>query len=112
MTFRRNLFGPRLVYWEALLQCLANVQLTNGKDEFCWNLHENGNFSVASMYSSLILSDLLVYDNKKIWKMKIPLKNKSFAWYVRRGVILTKIILLSGIGMEVRHVYFVLRMRQ
>jgi hypothetical protein len=30
------------------------------------------------------------HDNKKIWKMKIPLKNKIFAWYLRRGVILTK----------------------
>jgi hypothetical protein len=34
MTFRRNLFGPRLVSWKSLLQRLANVQLTNGKDEF------------------------------------------------------------------------------
>jgi hypothetical protein len=44
MTFRRNLFGPRLVSWEALLQRMANVQLTNGKDEFRWNLHDNGKF--------------------------------------------------------------------
>jgi hypothetical protein len=34
MTFKRNLFGHRLVSCEALLQRLANVQLTNGKDEF------------------------------------------------------------------------------
>src|SRR5664279_2284930 len=27
---------------------------------------------------------------KKKWKMKIPLKNKVFPWYLRRGVILTK----------------------
>jgi hypothetical protein len=45
---------------------------------------------VAYMYNALILPDLPVYDNKKIWKMKIPLKNKFFAWYLRRGVILTK----------------------
>src|SRR3954463_6131682 len=25
-----------------------------------------------------------------IWRMKIPLKTKVFAWYLRRGVILTK----------------------
>jgi hypothetical protein len=42
------------------------------------------------MYNALILPDMPVYDNKKIWKMKIPLKNKIFAWYLRRGVILTK----------------------
>jgi hypothetical protein len=66
VMFRRNLLGPRLVSWEALLQRLSNVQLTNEKDEFGWNLHENDKFSVASMYNALILSDLLVYDNKKI----------------------------------------------
>jgi hypothetical protein len=38
----------------------------------------------------MIVSDLPVLDNKKILKMKIPLKNKKIAWYLRRGVILTK----------------------
>jgi hypothetical protein len=66
VTFRRNLYGPRLVSWEVLLQRLAHVQLTEGKDEFHWNLHENGKFSVASMYNALILPDLPVLDNKKI----------------------------------------------
>jgi hypothetical protein len=35
-------------------------------------------------------SDIPVNSNKKIWKMKIPLKIKIFGWYLRRGVILTK----------------------
>jgi hypothetical protein len=78
ITFRRNLFGPRLVSCESLLQRLANVQLTTGKDIFCWNFHENGKFSMASMYNAFILPDLPVYDNKKIWKIKILLKNKNF----------------------------------
>jgi hypothetical protein len=90
MTFRRTLFGPRLVNWGALFLRLTNIQLTYGKDIFQWILHENGKFSVAFMYNALILPDVPVYDNKKIWKMKIPLKNKIFAWYLRRGVILTK----------------------
>jgi hypothetical protein len=34
MTFIRTLFGPRLISWEALLQRLANIQLTYRKDEF------------------------------------------------------------------------------
>jgi hypothetical protein len=55
VTFRRNLYGPRLVSWEVLLQRLANVHLTGGRDEFHWNLHENGKFSVSSMYNALIL---------------------------------------------------------
>jgi hypothetical protein len=66
VTFRRNLYSPRLVSWKNLLQRLASVQLTYEKDEFSWNLYENAKFSVASMYNELILSDLLVLDNKKI----------------------------------------------
>jgi hypothetical protein len=95
----RNLYSPRLVSWEALCQRFANVQLTDGKDEFHWNLLENGKFSVASLYNALTLSDLPVLNDKKILKMKIPLKTKVFAWYLRRGLFLLKIILLSGIGM-------------
>jgi hypothetical protein len=90
VMFRRTLFGPRLVNWEALIQRMANIQLTTGKDIFRWNLHENGKFLVASMYNALIIPDVPVYDNKKIRKIKIPLKNKFFAWYLHRGVILTK----------------------
>jgi hypothetical protein len=42
------------------------------------------------MYNALIQPDIPIDNNSKIWKMKIPLKTKVFAWYLRRGVILTK----------------------
>jgi hypothetical protein len=61
-----------------------------GPDEFRWNLHPNGKFSVVSLHKAIIQSDILVNSNKKIWKMKIPLTTKIFGWYLRRGVILTK----------------------
>ena len=63
-----------------------------GTDKFQWNLTKNGKFSVDSMYRALILPEVPVdiKNNNKIWKMKIPLKTKVFAWYLRRGVILTK----------------------
>jgi hypothetical protein len=121
VTFRRTLFEPRQVSWDALLLRLANIQLTTGIDIFWWNLHENGKFSVASLYNALILaslynalilSDSPVYDNKKIWKMKIPLKNKNklYGIYVE-GLFLLKIILLSGIDMVVKLLFFVHKMR-
>jgi hypothetical protein len=66
MTFRRTLFGPRVVNWEALLKRVAKIQLTTMKDIFRWNLYEKGKFSVASMYNMLILPDMPVYDSKKI----------------------------------------------
>ena len=64
------------------------------------------------MYRALVQSDVPVDNNKKIWKMKIPLKNKIFAWYLCCGVIVTQDNLIRGIGMEVRNVYFVNMMRQ
>jgi hypothetical protein len=47
-------------------------------------------FSVDLLYNVILQYDLLVDNNKKIWKMKIPLKTKFFVWYLCRGVILTK----------------------
>jgi hypothetical protein len=67
---------------------LESIQLSPGPDEFRWNLQANVTFSVDSLYKAIMQSDVLV--DKKIWKMKIPLKTKKFAWYLRRGVILTK----------------------
>jgi hypothetical protein len=75
-------------------------------------LHEDGKFSVASMYNALILIDLPVLDNKKIWKIKIPLKNKNLHSIFVEGLFLLKIILLNEIGMGVRHVFFILMMRR
>jgi hypothetical protein len=59
------------------------------------------------MYNALILSNLPVLDNKKIWKMKIPLKNKKLHGIFVEELFLLKIILLSAIGMGVRCVCFV-----
>jgi hypothetical protein len=58
VVFRRDLSGQRLVAWNVLLQRMANIQLQDGHDEFRWNLHEKGKFSVASMYNALILPDV------------------------------------------------------
>jgi hypothetical protein len=90
VDFRRSLIGLRQTSWQELLQRLELVQLTQGPDVFRWNLTGNGSFSVASMYNALIQPELPVDNNSKIWKMKIPLRTKIFAWYLRRGVILTK----------------------
>jgi hypothetical protein len=90
VTFRRDLIGERLASWHALQERLANVQLIDEHDEFHWNLTENGKFSVDSMYKAILHSEAPIYKNKHIWKMKISLRIKVFAWYLRRGVILTK----------------------
>ena len=87
----RDVLGPRLASWHALQERLTAIQLVNGYDEFRWNLHENGKFSVDFLYKALLHSEIPTYENNKnIWKMKVPLKVKIFAWYLRRGVVLTK----------------------
>jgi hypothetical protein len=90
VTFRRVLLGQRLLAWNALIQRLGDIHLSPEPDEFRWNLHVDGTFSVKSLYNAILHSDIPVDNNKKIWKMKIPLKIKIFGWYLRRGVILTK----------------------
>jgi hypothetical protein len=77
VDFRRSLIGLRQTSWQELLQRLELVQLTQGPDEFRWNLTGNGSFSVASMYNALIQPELPVDNNSKIWKIKIPLRTKS-----------------------------------
>jgi hypothetical protein len=49
VTFGIDLSGQRLVSWNALVQCLVDVHLQEGPDEFRWNLHENGKF-LCSFY--------------------------------------------------------------
>jgi hypothetical protein len=51
--------------------------------------YQKGVFSVGSMYKALSEPIQPVTNIKFIWKMKIPLKTKIFAWYLRRRVILT-----------------------
>jgi hypothetical protein len=92
VSFRRDLSGQRLISWNALLLRLAHIQLQPGHDEFRWNLHENGKFSVASMYNALIQPDIPLdkVSNNRLWKLKIPLRIKVFGWYLCKGVTLTK----------------------
>ena len=63
------------------------------------------------MYRALIQPEVPVDTNKKICKMKIPLKTKVFAWYLCRGVILTKDNLANATGTEEKSVFSVVMTR-
>ena len=65
VTFRRDLIGARLASWHALQERLAVIQLIDGHDEFRWNLHENSQFSVDSMYKTLLHSEMPIDKKNK-----------------------------------------------
>ena len=75
--------------WNNLAARLANITLNHEQNEFKWNLDQAGVFTVKSHYLRLIHQNI-PNTNKRIWKLKIPLKIKIFLWYLKRGVILTK----------------------
>ncbi|WVZ75254.1 hypothetical protein U9M48_023328 [Paspalum notatum var. saurae] len=70
--------------------------LTDTGAAFSWrrtligpSLTQSDQFSVKSHYQALIKNEVPNL-NKRLWKLKAPLKIKVFLWYLRRGVILTK----------------------
>ena len=89
ISFRRVLVGDKQTTWNNLVAIVSNIQLSNERHTFTWDLHRHGVFSVRSMYQYLMNLDT-PFSNKFIWKLKLPLKIRIFLWYVQRGVILTK----------------------
>ena len=87
--FRRALVGDKLDEWEELVAKITHINWTNESDLFIWNLHNNGQFTVHSMYLHMINQNT-PFSHKLIWKLKIPLKIKIFLWYLQKEVILTK----------------------
>jgi len=77
LAFRRSLVGVNLQAWHDVVAMVVNVQLTNQRDRFVWELHQNGLFSVKSMYKALVTAEAVPY-NTFIWKLKLPLKIKVF----------------------------------
>ncbi len=89
VAFRRALVGQNLDCWHELCSSIVHIQLNDSSDTFRWNFHQNGLFSVRSMYLALI-NNGYIDRNKCIWKLKMPLKIKIFMWYLLKGVVLTK----------------------
>jgi hypothetical protein len=66
-----------------------HMTLNDQSDMFAWSLHQNGCFTVHSLYLAIIANGA-VRTNKQIWWLKVPLKIKIFMWYLRKEVVLTK----------------------
>uniref|UniRef100_K4AJF0 Uncharacterized protein n=1 Tax=Setaria italica TaxID=4555 RepID=K4AJF0_SETIT len=50
IPFIRGLVGDKLTGWNDLVARIAPYQLSDGRDNFTWELHRYGNFAVSSMY--------------------------------------------------------------
>jgi hypothetical protein len=54
-------------------------------NKFSWSLTSSG----KSMYTDF-MNDHTRYLHKYLWKLKVPLKIKTFMWFLNRKVLLTK----------------------
>lgn len=85
IVFRRALVGDKWT-WLHLVQRLMDIILTQDTNVLRRNLPTSG---VKSIYVDM-MNDNLLFRQKYIWKLKVPLKIKIFKWYLFRGVVLTK----------------------
>jgi hypothetical protein len=89
VSFHRFHNQNNIVLWNDLVSRIMHVRLNAQADVFIWNLHQNGQYMVKSLYMALI-SNGVAHMNKQLWKLKVPLKIKIFMWYMRKEVVITK----------------------
>ncbi|WVZ53448.1 hypothetical protein U9M48_004388, partial [Paspalum notatum var. saurae] len=82
ISFRRGLVGNKLLEWHNLVASLVHVNLKEGTNIFTWGLRKTGSFTVRSMYRALISNGTNM--SQEIWRLKIPLNNKIFLWFLKK----------------------------
>uniref|UniRef100_A0A0D9X511 Reverse transcriptase zinc-binding domain-containing protein n=1 Tax=Leersia perrieri TaxID=77586 RepID=A0A0D9X511_9ORYZ len=78
-TYVILLIGNNRTLWYDLIAKIMYTNLNNNEVTFKWNLHQNGQFSVRSMYLALTNNGFRDR-NRGLWKLKLPLKIKIFLW--------------------------------
>jgi len=106
ISFRRNLVGANLRNWHRIVASLQEVNLREEMDVFVWGLNASGSFTVKSMYAALINNGISV--SQDIWQIKVPMKIKVFLWYLKKGVVLTRITWLDVTEMVTENVVSVI----
>ena len=74
--------------WHRIVASVLDINWSEQKDVFVWNLNASETFTVKSMYAAIINNGVRVLQD--IWQIKIPMKIKIFLWYLKKGVVLTK----------------------
>jgi hypothetical protein len=54
--------GANLQEWHDMVAMVVGVHLSNQRDCFMWGLHQNGQFSVNSMYRALLGVEAIQYN--------------------------------------------------
>jgi hypothetical protein len=90
VSFHRFLNKNNLLLWNDLVGRIMHVRHNDQVDVFVWNLHQNGQYTIKSLYTILI-SNGVVHMNKQLWKLRVLLKIKKIMWHMRREVVLTKV---------------------
>jgi hypothetical protein len=73
VSIRRFLNQNNRTLWNELVGRIMHVRLNDQADVFIWNLHQNGQYTIKSLYLALI-SNGVANINKQLWKLKVPLK--------------------------------------
>jgi hypothetical protein len=89
VSFHRFLHQNNLMLWNELVWRIIHVRLNDQVDVFLWNLHQNGKYTIHSLYLALI-NNGITHMNKQLWRLKVPLKIKIFMWYMEKEAVLTK----------------------
>lgn len=79
----------KLVAWTNLLPYYRYSSKIHEQDEFRWNLTSYRQF-IVKYHSLAQLHNDIPGINRRIWKLKVPLKVKIFLRYLCCGVVLTK----------------------
>jgi hypothetical protein len=59
MSFQRALVGHNLHSWNSLILRLVNIHLNDNEDVFKWSLTTSGQFTVRSMYNTILNENIM-----------------------------------------------------
>ena len=77
--------------WASMRGLLRDITLSEEPDKLVWTLTNSGIFSVKSFYNAMQSHRVVPY--KFLWKIKLPMKIKTFIWLVLKRSILTRDVL-------------------
>jgi hypothetical protein len=96
LRFRREMVGELREQWGEIEKLLGRVNLSNDPDTLIFKLTNSGAFLVKFLYLAMQFNDVVPY--RFMWKVKIPLRIKTFLWLMLKKRILTRNVLLQRGG--------------